>query len=188
MDKPPEADSRYDAIRRMMRSRGTKHGVIADIRCPKDGRRLAALLQLHDGFWLWHVGIRFSRSLSRYEAEAQFSDAYDGYVSEADRAAIREAGLEILPEGERLDLMDEVMHVIIQSDEPIQSYRLPNWTIGGLPSIATGTCRCHRTYLLELFELIRAAAAKVEGVGARSTVHVRPRAIERFPFHRSDEV
>ena len=97
MDKPSEADSRHEAICRMMRSRGARHGVIAEIRCLRDGRRLAALLRLHDGFWLWHVGVRFSRSLSRYEAEAQFGDAYDGYISEANSAAIREAGLELCP-------------------------------------------------------------------------------------------
>ncbi|WP_433436303.1 hypothetical protein [Nonomuraea sp. CA-141351] len=186
MNEPEALQERAESVRRMIRSCHKKHIMLAESRCPRDGRLLAAALELPDGYWIWQAGNRLTKRQSRQEIEAPYLTAYDEPDwDEEFLNAVRQAGLEDLPENVRLETEDRAAKLVVTGlDDPIQIFQPPDWRPTSLLDRSWVTCGCHRNFRLNILGLQVVAVRRALGVGRRSLERIPVTPLGRFPFTR----
>ncbi|WP_436528566.1 hypothetical protein [Actinoplanes sp. HUAS TT8] len=168
----------FDAHRRTLQLR-------AATRCPHDERLLAGVCRLPDGLWAWHAGSRLAPQASRIEISSWHLDRY----------AIEEITPELHDEGQQL--ADELLRTNPRYETPATVLRIDvcadgairpgpwrgsryalQFFAGGLPLLASTTCKCRRSYQVQMLALVHA------GVSADLNAMPRTRHVEALPITR----
>ena len=173
---PSDSDATADQRERQVLQLFAKHRretqLLAATRCPRDERLLAGICQLPDGLWAWHAGSRLSPQASRIEVSSWH---YDRYASEELTPEIYGQGDqladELLEHNPRYETPATVLRVHVHADGTIQpgTWRGSRYALqffaNGLPLLASTSCKCRRSYQVQMLALVHAGArAQLNGM------------------------
>jgi hypothetical protein len=167
-------DNRAGQVLQAVRLYGKRLPCPSETRCPRDGRRLGAVLRLPDGLWAWSAGDREPPMVARRKAAAFYLDALDECDSDSERQACYDAASQALEADVRPVARPAVTQISVLSADPVRYQTgFGISAVGGPGFLVTEvSCGCRQRYYLDLHSLITQAVTMTHGPGGR--VHVPP--------------